>query len=162
MKILMVCLGNICRSPLAEGLLKHKFRNSKLDVQVDSCGFEYDHLGCQPDYRAIEIAAINDIDITAKKARLFTPANFDIYDKILVMDNNNFRMVASKARTNDDLKKVDLIMNVVEPGSNKQVPDPYYGRRDHFVETFEMLDVATDKIVQLIKNKQWSANQDNN
>lgn len=152
----MVCLGNICRSPLAEGLLKHKVKHHALDVVVDSCGFEYDHLGSQPDYRAIEVASHHNIDITNKKARLFTSSNFDHYDKILVMDANNYKMVAAKARSTEDLKKVDYIMNVIYPGSNLHVPDPYYGRTIHFQETFRMLDEATDEIIKLIKTNIWS------
>ncbi len=155
-KILMVCLGNICRSPLAEGILKDKVKKNNLDVQVDSCGFEYDHLGCQPDYRAIEVASHYNVDITDQKARLFSPANFDLYDKILVMDKNNYRMVAEKARSESDLEKVDLIMNVVKPGSNLQVPDPYFGRKENFHETWRMLDQATDKIIELLKTRAWA------
>lgn len=151
----MVCLGNICRSPLAEGILKDKVKKSNLSVQVDSCGFEYDHLGAQPDYRAIEVAAFHDIDITDQKARLFNPSYFDIYDKILVMDNNNYRMIASKARNQEDMDKVDLIMNISKPGSNLQVPDPYYGEKVGFYETWEMLDSATDRIIELIQSKVW-------
>ncbi|HLN52610.1 MAG TPA: low molecular weight protein-tyrosine-phosphatase [Lentimicrobium sp.] len=151
MKILMVCLGNICRSPLAEGLLKNKIKKYNLAAFVDSCGFEYEHLGCQPDYRAIEIASRHNIDITDQKARLFHPSYFDNFDKIYVMDSNNYRMVASKARSKKDLEKVELIMNVVKPGSNIPVPDPYFGRQEHFVETFRMLDEATDKIIDLIR-----------
>jgi protein-tyrosine phosphatase len=155
MKILMVCLGNICRSPLAEGILKHKAKENNLDITVDSCGFEYDHLGCQPDYRSIDIAKQHGIDITDQKARLFQPSFFDDYDKILVMDKNNYNMVAAKARTKADLEKVDLIMNVVYPGQNMHVPDPYFGRSSHFKETWKLLDKATDKIVDLIQSNKW-------
>lgn len=154
MKILMVCLGNICRSPLAEGLLKTKIKKFNLKASVDSCGFEYEHLGCQPDYRAIEIASKHNIDITDQKARLFHPSYFDHFDKIYVMDQNNYRMVAAKARNKKDLEKVELIMNVLKPGSNAPVPDPYYGRQEHFIETFNLLDKATDKIVELIRESE--------
>jgi protein-tyrosine phosphatase len=155
MKILMVCLGNICRSPLAEGILKDKIKKNKLNIQVDSCGFEYEHLGCQPDYRAIQIAIQHNIDITAKKARLFSVKDFDQYDKILVMDQNNYRMVSNIARSKEDLEKIDLIMNLLHPGKNMEVPDPYYGKLDNFNQTYQMLDLAMDKIIELIKNKIW-------
>lgn len=151
----MVCLGNICRSPLAEGILKDKIRKNNLNVQVDSCGFEYDHLGCQPDYRAIEIASKHNIDLTSKKARLFSEKHFDEYDKILVMDKNNYRMVAKRARNNEDMKKVDLIMNIINPGSNQEVPDPYYGRSENFIQTYQMLNQVTDEIIELINTKAW-------
>jgi protein-tyrosine phosphatase len=150
----MVCLGNICRSPIAEGLLKTKIKRHNLQATVDSCGFEYEHLGCQPDYRAIEVASKHDIDITYQKARLFHPSYFDHFDKIYVMDNSNYKMVASHARCSKDLEKVEFIMNVLKPGSNESVPDPYYGKHEHFVETFNLLDKATDKIVDLIKDVQ--------
>lgn len=151
----MVCLGNICRSPLAEGILKDKIKKHNLNIQVDSCGFEFEHLGCQPDYRAIQIASQHNIDITSKKARLFSPKNFDEYDKILVMDQNNFRMVANKARSKADLEKVDFIMNLIKPDSNLEVPDPYYGKMNGFQHTYELLDLATDRIVELIKTREW-------
>lgn len=150
----MVCLGNICRSPLAEGILKSKIRKHNLNATVDSCGFEYEHLGCQPDYRAIEIAAKYHIDITDQKARLFHPSYFDNFDKIYVMDSANYRMVASKSRNPKDMEKVEMIMNVIHPGANQPVPDPYFGRREHFDETFKLLDKATDKIVDLIRESE--------
>lgn len=155
MKILMVCLGNICRSPLAEGILKHKIKENHLDVVVDSCGFESYHIGCEPDYRSIEVAKSYSIDISNQKARLFDETFFKIYDKILVMDKNNYRMVADRASMPDDLNKVDFIMNVVSPGRDQEIPDPYYGRKQDFVNTFKLLDEATDRIVELIKTKQW-------
>ena len=154
MKILMVCLGNICRSPLAEGILKSKIKKYNLKATVDSCGFEFEHLGCQPDYRAIEVASKNNIDITDQKARLFQPSYFDSFDKIYVMDSNNHKMVAAKARSPKDMEKVEMILNVIKPDSNLPVPDPYYGRREHFDETFKLLDKATDKIVELIRENE--------
>lgn len=153
LKILMVCLGNICRSPLAEGILKEKIKADKLNVLVESCGFEPFHVGDQPDIRAIEIASLNNIDISNQRARLFKPAYFDYYDKIYVMDQNNYRMVIAKARNEEDKRKVDFIMNVINPGSNIPVADPYYGGRDNFKKTFEMLDNATDKIIEVLKNE---------
>lgn len=154
-KILMVCLGNICRSPLAEGILKDKIKKNNLEAIVESCGFEDYHLGCHPDYRAIEVARSFNIDISKQTARLFTVSFFDYYDKILVMDMNNFRMVSSQARDTTDMKKVDMIMNLIYPGTNMPVPDPYYGRKENFQQTWEMLDKATDKIIDLIKTNMW-------
>lgn len=146
-KILMVCLGNICRSPIAEGILRHKLLVHKLDAEVDSCGFEAFHNGDRPDRRGIETAKQHGIDISGLRARLFNPEDFDRFDHIYVMDVNNYRDVASVARTKDDLKKVDFIMNLSEPGSNLAVPDPYYGGRADFSKTYEMLDKATDRLI---------------
>ncbi|HLO92187.1 MAG TPA: low molecular weight protein-tyrosine-phosphatase [Lentimicrobium sp.] len=150
-KILMVCLGNICRSPLAEGILKEKIKNNNLDAMVESCGFEAFHVGDQPDKRAIEIASLNKIDIRNQRARLFKPSFFDFYDKIYVMDENNYKMVSSKIRSKEDLGKVDFIMNVLDSKSNTPVADPYFGGKENFRQTWEMLDRATDKIIDLIK-----------
>lgn len=152
MKILMVCLGNICRSPLAEGILKHKVKENRLNIQVDSCGFESFHIGDAPDARAIEVAAAHNIDISQQRARMFKTAFFDEYDKIYVMDDNNYRMVLSKARNEEDRKKVDYIMNAVSQGANDQVADPYYGGKDNFRKTWDMLDAATDKIIDQLKS----------
>jgi protein-tyrosine phosphatase len=154
-KILMVCLGNICRSPLAEGILKDKIKKNNLEAIVESCGFEEYHIGCHPDYRAIEVARSFNIDISKQTARLFSVSFFEYYDKILVMDQNNYRMVCSKARTKSDLEKVEMIMNVISPGTNTPVPDPYYGRKENFKQTWDMLDKATDKIIELIKTNVW-------
>lgn len=153
MKILMVCLGNICRSPLAEGVLKHKIKQNGLPIVVESCGFESFHTGDAPDTRAIEVASAHNIDISNHRARLFKSTFFDEYDKIFVMDDNNYRMVISKARNENDKKKVDYIMNVVTPGANEQVADPYYGGRDNFIQTWKMLDRVTDKIIEQFKQR---------
>jgi len=154
-KVLMVCLGNICRSPLAEGILREKIKKNNLDVIVESCGFEKFHEGDKADRRAIDIARLNTVDISNHRARLFKPSFFDYYDKILVMDENNYRMVMAKARNEEDKIKVDYIMNLNNPGLNRPVPDPYYGGRAQFELTFKMLDSATDKIVELLKTNQW-------
>lgn len=152
----MVCLGNICRSPLAEGILRDKIIKNNLDAIVESCGFENFHIGSPPDYRAIEVARINNVDIAGQCARIFQTSFFDYYDKILVMDQNNLKMVLAKARNQNDIEKVDLIMNLVYPESNLPVPDPYFGRKDSFQKTWDLLDEATDKIIDLIKTKVWS------
>lgn len=154
-KVLMVCLGNICRSPLAEGILREKIRKNNIDAIVESCGFEKFHVGEGADNRATHIARINKVDISNHRARLFNTSFFDYYDKILVMDENNYRMVMAKARNEGDKLKVDYIMNLNNPGLNKPVPDPYYGDIEHFDATFRMLDTATDKIVELLKTNQW-------
>ena len=145
MRILMVCLGNICRSPLAEGILKHKTKN--LDVVVDSAGTASYHVGSLPDSRSIEIANKNGIDLTGQRARQFSEKDFDDFDKIYAMDTNNYSNIISLARNQSDRDKVDVILNELTPKSYDSVPDPYYGAGDGFQIIYDMLDNACDAIV---------------
>ena len=146
MKILMVCLGNICRSPLAEGIMRQKIKERKLDWEVDSAGTGAWHVGELPDPRSIEVAKINNIDITYQSARQFNRDDFHEFDLILTMDAMNFQNVMSMARE-EQKEKVHMIMNFVSPGRNEQVPDPYYGERG-FDLVFEMLEEACEAIVK--------------
>ena len=141
----MVCLGNICRSPLAEGILKHKTKN--LDVFVDSAGTASYHVGSLPDSRSIEIANKNGIDLTDQRARQFSEKDFDDFDKIYAMDTNNYSNIISLARNQSDRDKVDVILNELTPKSYDSVPDPYYGAGDGFQIVYDMLDNACDAIV---------------
>tara|TARA_R110001583_G_scaffold58714_7_gene174843 strand:+ start:3752 stop:4213 length:462 start_codon:yes stop_codon:yes gene_type:complete len=147
-KILMVCLGNICRSPLAEGILKSKVFSSK--IFVDSAGTGAYHIGKKPDMRSIAIAKINGIDISSQKARKFTVEDFDIFDSIYVMDTSNYTNVISLARNEEDKLKVHLILNEVFPDENLDVPDPYYGGDFGFKNVYKMLDEACDIIAKKI------------
>ena len=142
----MVCLGNICRSPLAEGILKHKTQN--LDVFVDSAGTASYHVGNLPDSRSIEIANKNGIDLTDQRARQFSEKDFDDFDKIYAMDPHNYANIISLARNQSDRDKVDVILNELNPKAFESVPDPYYGEGDGFKIVFEMLDRACDSIVR--------------
>ncbi len=146
--ILMVCLGNICRSPIAEGILKSKTKH--LNIHVDSAGTAAYHVGESPDIRSIEIAKMNDIDLTYQRARQFSINDFDLFDKIYVMDTNNYANVISLARDDNDKIKVDLILNELYPKSFQSVPDPYYGGDDGFQNVFNMLNKACKKIVKKI------------
>jgi len=145
-KILMVCLGNICRSPLAEGILKSKV--DEKNVLVDSAGTGGWHIGELPDSRSIQIAEVNQIDITGQRCRKFTIEDFDNFDKIFVMDSSNYRDVMAYARHVEDEKKVEMILNKTHPGSNKDVPDPYYGGENGFKQVFKMLDDACEVIAK--------------
>jgi protein-tyrosine phosphatase len=145
MRILMVCLGNICRSPLAEGILKSKTQN--LDVYIDSAGTASYHVGNLPDSRSIEIANKNGIDLTDQRARQFSEKDFDDFDKIYAMDANNYSNIISLARNQSDRDKVDVILNELNPKSYDSVPDPYYGAGDGFQIVYDMLDNACDAIV---------------
>jgi len=148
----MVCLGNICRSPMAEGIMRAKIEKYKLDAEVDSAGFESFHTGDPPDFRATREMKRHGIDISGQHSRLFRKTDFDDFDRIYVMDNVNFQDVKSMSSSPDQMLKVDYILNVTHPGSNKAVPDPYYGGEDGFARTFQLLDSATELIALELKN----------
>lgn len=143
-KILMVCLGNICRSPLAEGLLASKLPNDKFTV--DSAGTGDWHVGSCPDERSIEVAKRNGLDISKQKGRQFKVADFDLFDHIYVMDASNLQNVKRLARNEQDRQKVRLILDEIFPGENMDVPDPYFGLHDGFNKVYAMLDEATSSI----------------
>ncbi len=153
MNILMVCLGNICRSPLAEGILKNKIRMRGLEAEVDSAGTAAYHVGEKPDIRSIEIADKHGIDITHQSARQFEMADFKRFDKIYAMDRHNYDDLVAMARDPIERQKVEMILNVIYPKQNKGVPDPYYGGKDGFINVYNMLDEATEAIVSMIEEK---------
>ncbi|MCB0450820.1 MAG: low molecular weight phosphotyrosine protein phosphatase [Confluentibacter sp.] len=139
-KILMVCLGNICRSPLAEGILRSKLSTNT--IVVDSAGTGNYHIGKKPDLRAISIARKHALDISNLKARQFEVSDFDNFDHIYVMDESNYRNLIQLARNDQDKRKIKFIMDEVYPNQNYNVPDPYYGGNDGFESVFKMLDEA--------------------
>lgn len=142
----MVCLGNICRSPLAEGILQSKANELGLNWKVDSAGTGAWHVGEQPDPRSIKIAQRNGIDISKQRARQFAARDLATYDLIFAMDQTNLRNILRFATDADQEAKVHLIMNVVQPGANRNVPDPYYDDNG-FRLVFEMLTEACEEIV---------------
>ena len=142
MKIVMVCLGNICRSPLAEGILKSKSKN----IYVDSAGTASYHIGKKPDSRSIEIGLKHNIDISNQRARQFSSDDFSKFDKIYVMDNDNYSKIISLAKNQEEIDKVDLILNEIYPNEFMSVPDPYYGGDQGFINIFNLLDKACEKI----------------
>jgi len=149
----MVCLGNICRSPLAQGILESKLKSTQLDVYVDSAGTGSWHVGHKPDVRSIDIAKKNDIDISNQKARQFNTYDFNEFDEIFVMDSSNYRDVTRLASSEIEINKIKLLLNEILPSSQASVPDPYYGGENGFKNVFELIDKACDKIVdRLIKN----------
>ncbi|TVQ42481.1 MAG: low molecular weight phosphotyrosine protein phosphatase [Saprospirales bacterium] len=151
MKILMVCLGNICRSPLAQGIMEAKVLESKLDWEVDSAGTSAYHVGEKPDPRSISTAADNGIDITSQRARQFSKLDFKQFDIIYAMDKSNYHDIIQHADSENSRKKVKLILNEAFPGENRDVPDPYWN--DRFPEVYEMLEKSCDEIISKYKNQ---------
>ena len=139
-KILMVCLGNICRSPLAQGILEKKVFKS---VIIDSAGTAGYHIGKNPDQRSIDIGNKNGVDISNYKARQFSKDDFKNFDHIYVMDNSNYKDVIGQAESIEDEKKVNLILS-----SNQEVPDPYYLGEKGFKHCYRLLDNACENIVK--------------
>lgn len=150
-KILMVCLGNICRSPLAEGILASKLPKDKFIV--DSAGTGNWHVGKQPDTRSIATAKKNGLDISLQKGKHFTPQHFEEFDYIYVMDGSNYDDVLFLAKSEDHKKKVSRILDELFPGDNVDVPDPYYGLQNGFDMVYEMLDEATDLLAKKLIEK---------
>ncbi len=143
--ILMVCLGNICRSPLAEGILSSKVNEN---IKVDSAGTLNYHIGKKPDIRSIAIASKYGIDISQQKCRQFHFNDFDTFDIIYTMDKSNYQHVLTLARNDQDKSKVKMIMNEQFENENIEVPDPYYGEDMGFEDVFRMLDKVCNIIVE--------------
>lgn len=146
MKLLMVCLGNICRSPLAEGIMKKKIQKHNLDWQVDSAGTGAYHTGELPDPRSIAIAKDYNIDLSDQRARKITSKDLDQFDLILTMDRSNYHNVLQLAQTDDQRKKVKSILDFANGLATREVPDPYWDN-DGFQHVYDLLDKATDGII---------------
>lgn len=147
-RILMVCLGNICRSPLAEGILKSKLPKDLF--YIDSAGTGDYHIGSLPDKRSIKVAEKYDLDISDQRGRQFTVTDFDKFDIIYVMDSSNYENVVSLARNDKDIEKIKMILNEIYPDQNYDVPDPYTGGIQGFDSTFKMLDEACNEIAKAL------------
>ncbi|WP_369049301.1 low molecular weight protein-tyrosine-phosphatase [Tenacibaculum sp. UWU-22] len=149
-RILMVCLGNICRSPLAEGILKAKVSS---EVLVDSAGTAGYHQGELPDKRSIEVARKNGIDITKQRSRKFIKEDFNNFDIIYAMDKSNYQNLIHLADNKQEADKVKLILNELYPNKNCDVPDPYYGGKDGFENVYTLLSEACEVIANTINNE---------
>ena len=150
-KILMVCLGNICRSPLAEGILASKLPQDKFIV--DSAGTGNWHIGKKPDERSIATAKKNGIDISNQRGKLFVKSHFQEFDYIFVMDNSNYDNVVDLAPNQESKNKVQLILNELFPNENVDVPDPYYGLQNGFDMAFEMLEQSCEILAKRLIEK---------
>tara|TARA_B110000503_G_scaffold141976_1_gene237230 strand:+ start:256 stop:708 length:453 start_codon:yes stop_codon:yes gene_type:complete len=146
-KVLMVCLGNICRSPLAEGILQSKINAD--EVFVDSAGTAAYHVGNLPDERSIDVAGKYGINITNQRARKFTVRDFDTFDFIYAMDDSNYQNILMLARSENDESKVQMILNETHPNKSLNVPDPYYGGNQGFENVYTMLN----EVCEIIANK---------
>lgn len=146
----MVCLGNICRSPLAQGIMEYNATLMGKQVVVDSAATSNFHVGDKPDPRSISTAFLHDIDITSQRGRQFKTTDFDDFDVIFVMDSSNYSDILILAKSTEHRNKVKMIMNEIEPGKNINVPDPYYGGDEGFENVFQMLDKATKAFLEKV------------
>lgn len=149
-KILFVCLGNICRSPVAEGIMLHLIEQHKLQEKfhIDSAGTAGYHIGEAPDKRTIQNAKKNGVDLSKLRARKFSTSDFDAFDKIYVMDESNYQNVKSLTQNKHHHSKIDYLLNLSFEGKNLPVPDPYYGNEMHFEEVFQLVYRACQKIIE--------------
>lgn len=147
MKILMVCLGNICRSPLAHGFMENEVRKAGLNWKVDSAGTSHWHVGEAPDRRSIAVAKQYGLDISGQCCRQISVRDFDEYDRIYAMDKSNYADVLSLARNQQDREKVHLLLG------DKSVPDPYYDN-NLFEPVFHMIEAGCKKIIEEELQKQ--------
>ena len=148
-RVLMVCLGNICRSPLAEGILASKVKGA--DIIVESAGTAGYHVGNPPDPRSVEVALSRGIDISAQRCRRFSVSDFDDFDYIFAMDRENLASLQGLARGQGDLDKVALLLQAAGMPET-EVPDPYYGGAQGFEEVFRLIDKATDRFLESLSS----------
>lgn len=148
----MVCLGNICRSPLAEGIMAEKLRKAGITAQVDSAGTGGWHIGNSPDKRSIQIALQHGIDISTQQARKVKPEDLSTFDFIFAMDQQNYRDLVNMAAGGPEQNKVQLILEYAGMGTD-DVPDPWNGDQQDFIHVFNLLDEACTKVLQKIKNQ---------
>ncbi|WP_179339115.1 low molecular weight protein-tyrosine-phosphatase [Winogradskyella ludwigii] len=148
--ILMVCLGNICRSPLAHGVMQSKL--SKENFYIDSAGTAAYHVGNSPDKRSILVAKQNGLDISAQSARQFKVSDFDTFDYIYAMDQSNYNNIISLARHSDDIEKVELFLEANPSVKNKDMPDPYYGGQNGFEHVYNLVNETCDILAKSLSH----------
>lgn len=148
MKILMLCLGNICRSPIAEGILKHKITKAGLTWQVDSAGTNGYHVGEAPHRLSQKVSLENGIDVSSQRSRLFTTDDFDRFDIIYAMANNVIAEMKLISKEKFDRSKVDLLMNELKPGANLDITDPWYGPEAGYRQVFDLIEKACEAMIK--------------
>ena len=149
----MVCLGNICRSPMAEGIFRHQAAVANLDVLVDSAGTANYHSGEHPDRRAIACLKQKGIDISKLRARQFIAEDFNNFDVIFVMDRSNYDNIMDLAKNESQAEKVKLLVEEFPHGGYNKVPDPYYGSSKEFEEVSELLHATCKMLVNKLKTE---------
>ncbi|WP_299103143.1 low molecular weight protein-tyrosine-phosphatase [uncultured Winogradskyella sp.] len=149
-RILMVCLGNICRLPLAHGIMQSKLPEDHF--YVDSAGTAAYHVGNKPDERSIAVAKKHGLDISTQTARQFTVADFDTFDYIYAMDSSNYEDIIRLARNNNDIEKVMLFLEANTSIQNKNMPDPYYGEKDGFEYVYNLVHETCDILIKTIND----------
>lgn len=147
-KILFVCLGNICRSPLAEGIMLHLNAKHNLALQIDSAGTANYHVGEAPDQRTVANAQEHGVDLSALRARQFEISDFDKFDVIYAMDKNNLRNLVNLARTKEHKNKLNLFLDSVNEIQGCEVPDPYYGTEKDFEYVFQLVYKACETYIR--------------
>ncbi|MEO8149509.1 MAG: low molecular weight protein-tyrosine-phosphatase [Bacteroidia bacterium] len=157
MRLLMVCLGNICRSPLAEGIMRKKIIEHNLLWTVDSAGTSGWHAGELPDSRTIKCAKDHGIDISDQRSRQFTKADFKNFDLIFAMDESNYNDILMQAHSEEDGKKVHLLLTFADM-IRTDVPDPYYGGSKSFENVFQLLDDACTDVLEKLVHEQAAMN----
>ena len=153
-KVLFVCLGNICRSAMAQGILEAKAKEYGVNLLVDSAGTSDYHIGEAPDERMQAKALEYDVDISQQQARQFIYNDFQEFDYVFAMDSSNYNNILTLAKTYADKQKVTLFLNLVYPNENRNVPDPYYGGEAGFEEVYQLLDNACEVFIKQINNEQ--------
>lgn len=153
MRILMVCLGNICRSPIAEGVMRHKIQEHGLDWEVASAGTESYHIGEAPHRFSQKICLQNGVDISSQCARKFVREDFDRYDKIYAMASDVYNEIKHIGGAGADMSKVSLFLNELRPGRNESVPDPWYGTERDYTPVYEMIADTCDAIIDRYAKK---------
>jgi len=148
MKILMVCLGNICRSPLAEGILQKEAAKEGLDWQIDSAGTEPFHVGEPPHLLSQKVAVEHGLDLSTQRARRFTKEDFDHFDKLYAMAEDVYEEMMLIGKGNGEASKTDLLLNEVYPGENRSIPDPWYGGEDGFHKAWALISSACTQIIK--------------
>lgn len=154
----MVCLGNICRSPLAEGILQDKAFKAGLNWSVESAGTNRYHIGEAPHPLSQKVARLNGIDISKQRARRFVPGDFEVYDKIYALAGDVMEDIRSIAANKFDASKIDLFMNELYPGEDRDVPDPWYGPEPGYHEVYRIINEVCDKMIEKysLQNSQYS------
>jgi protein-tyrosine phosphatase len=153
MKILMVCLGNICRSPLAEGILQDKAFKAGLNWSVESAGTENYHVGEPPHHLSQKVAKSYGVDISKQRARRFTAEDLNNYDKIYALSGDVLKEIQYISRNRFDPSKVDLLMNELYPEKNMDVPDPWYGPEPGYHEAYKLIEAACEAIIEKVKRE---------